>query len=76
MGRVFIFVVALIAAGFAYNQYTGKNPVRSFQAFTGAGGGGGFAGGYGVAIDSGRSIGGSVKGMAAGVSGAFGSVGK
>lgn len=75
MGRIFIFAVALAAAGFAYNQYTGKNPVRSLQSFATGSGGGGFAGGYGVAVDSGRSIGSSAKGLASGVSGAFGSIG-
>ncbi len=75
MGRMFIFVVAVAAGGFAFNQYTGKNPIRSFQSFSGLGGGGGFAGGYGVAVDSGRTIGGSVKGMANGVSSSFGQMG-
>lgn len=75
MGRVFILAVAFGAAGFAFNQYTGKNPVHEFQSFVSGGGGGGFAGGYGVAVDSGRSIGGSATGLANGVSGAFGSLG-
>ena len=75
MGRIFVFAVALAAAGFAYNQYTGRNPVHSLQSLVSGGGGGGFAGGYGLAVDSGRSIGSSAKGLASGVSGAFGSVG-
>ncbi len=76
MGRMFIFAIALFAAGFAYNQYTGKDPIRSLQSFVGAGGGGGFAGGYGMAVDSGRSIGGSARGLADGVSGSLGAIGK
>jgi len=76
MGRMFIFAVAIAAGGFAFNQYTGRNPVQAFQSFVGGGGGGGFAGGYGLAVDSGRSIGGSASGLASGVSAAFGSVGK
>ena len=76
MGRMFIFAVALGAAGFAFNQYTGKNPVHALQSFATGSGGGAFAGGYGMAVDSGRSIGGSAAGLANGVAGAFGSVGK
>ncbi|MBT8458507.1 MAG: hypothetical protein HKP37_02380 [Boseongicola sp.] len=75
MGRIFVFAVALGAAGFAFNQYTGKNPVYALQSFVSGGGGGGFAGGYGMAVDSSRSIGGSAAGLASGVSDAFGSIG-
>lgn len=75
MGRIFIFAVALGAAGFAFNQYTGKNPVYALQSFVSGGGGGGFAGGYGMAVDSSRSVGSSAAGLAGSVSGAFGAVG-
>lgn len=75
MGRILIFAVALGAAGFAFHQYTGKNPIHSLQSFVAGGAGGGFAGGYGVAVDSGRSVGSSAAGLASGISGAFKSVG-
>ena len=76
MGRIFILAVALASAGFAFNQYTGRNPVQSLQGFVSGGGGGGFAGGYGLAVDSSRSIGASAKGLASGATAAFGAVGK
>lgn len=75
MGRIFLIAVALGAAGFAYNEYTGKNPVHALQSFVSGGGGGGSAGGYGVAVDGGRSVGNSAAGLASGVAGAFKSVG-
>lgn len=77
MGRIFVLAIALGAAGFAYNQYTGRNPLNAIPGISisgggSLGGGGGFAGGYGVAVGAGGSIGGSVKGLAGGVANSLG----
>ena len=71
MGRIFVLAIALGAAGFAYNQYTGRNPLNAIPGITIAGSGG-FAGGYGAAVGGGGSIAGSVKGLAGGVSNSLG----
>ncbi len=75
MGRIIFGAVAIMAASYAYQEYTGKSVVQSIQSLSFGGAGGGFAGGYGVGVDSGRSIGSSVSGMTSGVSGQFGSIG-
>lgn len=75
MGRMIFVAVAILAASYAYQEYTGKSVVQGIQSLSFGGAGGGFAGGYGVGVDSGRSIGQSVGGMANGVAGQFGSLG-
>ncbi|MGI9390045.1 MAG: hypothetical protein ACR2O1_08315 [Boseongicola sp.] len=75
MGRIFIVVVAVLAFSFAYQEYTGKSVVQSFQTLSFGGAGGGFAGGYGLGVDSGRSIGQSVGGLASGVANRIGITG-
>ena len=75
MGRIIIAAVAIMAASYAYQEYTGKSVVRGIQNLSFGGAGGGFAGGYGVSVDSSRSIGQSVGGVASGVAGQFGSLG-
>jgi len=75
MGRMIVAVVAVMAASYAYQEYTGKSVVQGIQTLSFGGAGGGFAGGYGVSVDSGRSIGGSASGMAGGFAGQLGSIG-
>lgn len=75
MGRMFIAAVAVLAASYAYQEYTGKSVAQGIQSLSFGGAGGGFAGGYGIGVDSGRSIGQSVGGLANGVAGRFGSLG-
>ncbi len=75
MQKLFVFAVAVMAGGYAYQEYTGKSVTHALQSFSFGGAGGGFAGGYGMAVDSGGSIGQSIKGVAGSVGGALGSVG-
>ncbi len=75
MGRMIVAAVAVMAASYAYQEYTGKSVVQGIQTLSFGGAGGGFAGGYGVSVDSGRSIGGSASGMASGVAARFGAIG-
>ena len=75
MGRMIVAAVAVMAASFAYQEYTGQSVVHGIRTLSFGGAGGGFAGGYGVGVDSGRSIGQSVGGLASGVSGQFGAIG-
>ena len=75
MQRVFLLIVVLVAAGFAFEGYTGRDIGFStaFQLTKGAVSGG-FAGGYGMATDAGRSFGGAASGVAKGVSNNMGGV--
>ncbi len=75
MGRMIIAAVAVLAASYAYQEYTGKSVVQGIQSLSFGGAGGGFAGGYGIGVDSSRSVGQSVGGLANGVAGQFGSFG-
>ena len=70
-----IVAIAVLGLSYAYQEYTGKSVVQGFQTLSFGGAGGGFAGGYGIGVDSSRSIGQSISGVANGVAGQFGAVG-
>ena len=73
MQRFLVIAFAVIVAGIAYQEYTGRTLIGSFPGLSGSlGGGGGFAGGYGVATGAATSAGGGMTGLARGVGGAIG----
>ena len=75
MKRILILALVLIVAGIGFEQYSGKSigVQKTFEVganvFTGA-----FAGGYGIATDVGRSVGGGTTGLGQSVSNSLGSV--
>jgi hypothetical protein len=75
MRKVILFGIIAFAAGYAYEEYTGKSVIYSFKSIAFGGGGGGFAGGYGMAVDSGRSMGQSAAGLGSAVGARMGSLG-
>ena len=75
MRRMLVAAIVVLAASYAYQEYTGKSVIQGIQSLSFGGAGGGFAGGYGIGVDSGRSIGQSVRGLADGVAGRLGTAG-
>lgn len=75
MKRILILALVLIAAGIGFEQYSGKSigVAKSIEfgtnVFTGA-----FAGGYGMATDVGRSVGGGTTSLGKSVGNSMGSV--
>lgn len=69
MKRVLLLGLFLVAGAFAFESYSGRDlgVRRGFEMTKGAISGG-FAGGYGMATDAGRSISGGASGLAGGVS--------
>lgn len=69
MVRLIAFALVLVAVGYAYEEYSGKSyGIKStFRSMSG------FAlGGYGMATGATTSVGGSMKGMATGISSSLG----
>ena len=68
----FLMIVGIGILGYIGASYYQTGRVPSWNGIMQGGGGGGFAGGYGMAVDGARSMGGSIKGLAGGVSGSLG----
>ncbi len=67
-----LMIVGIGILGYVGTTYyqTGRAP--NLPSFLGGSGGGAFAGGYGMAVDSARSVGSGMSGLASGVAGRIG----